>query len=373
MLVVFNSADTPALLDNLDVRGNASEVLKPLFAIAGEAPRARLDGSAHLALELPARSGYVFALRGNDAAPAPVASAIRLTTAPPQPVERDFALSGTARAGERLQLVSDGDLAHAQEVKAGRDGRWAGKVDTSAMIDPAIPHRVVAWSHSAQSASAPIEFHVSPHWATALEVDDPAGDDQGPTGDYRYPTDPSWAMRPLDIRHVRVETAGGALRVSVRMSALGSAWNPPNGFDHVAFNLYIELPGEAGAGATAMPMQHGQLPPGMRWHRRLRVNGWTNALFSSAGAGADADGTPLSPAAALEVDAANRTVTFTLPASALGRRRDLAGAKLYLSTWDYDGGYRELAAAPAGMRFGGNGGTGALWMDDTAVLALPSR
>jgi hypothetical protein len=373
VLVVFNSADTPALLDNLEVKATPGEVLKPLFAIAGEAPRAQLDASARLALVLPARSGYVFALRGNERAPAPAASALRWTGSPPQRVEGDFVLSGTAPSGEALQLVSDGDLAHAQATKAGKDGRWTARIDTSAMIDPAIPHRVVAWSHSTASASPPIEFRVSPHWVTALDVDDPAGDDRGPTGTYLYPTDPSWAMRPLDIRHVRVETAGGALRVSVGMCALSTAWNPPNGFDHVAFNLYIELPGEAGAGATAMPMQRGQLPPGMHWHRRLRVNGWTNALFSELGAGPDADGTSLSPAASLQVDAATNTVSFTLPASALGRRKDLAGAKLYLSTWDYDGGYRELAAEPAGMRFGGNRGEGARWMDDTAVLALPSR
>jgi hypothetical protein len=181
-------------------------------------------------------------------------------------------------------------------------------------------------------------------------------------------------MHPLDIRNVRVESAGGALRVSVRMASISTAWNPPNGFDHVAFNLFIELPGEGG-GATAMPMQHGDVPEGFRWQGRLRVNGWTNALFAAQGASADADGTPVTPAAALAVDAAARTVTFTLAASALGNRKDLAGARLYLNTWDYDGGYRPLDPEPAGAHFGGGrpGQASPLWMDATGVIELPSR
>jgi hypothetical protein len=158
------------------------------------------------------------------------------------------------------------------------------------------------------------------------------------------------------------------------MSSLSTAWNPPNGFDHIAFNLFIELPGEGG-GATAMPMQHGSLPAGMQWHRRLRVHGWTNALFAAPGANAEADGTPVTPAAGLAVDPASETVTFTIAASALGNRKDLAGARLYLNTWDYDGGYRPLDPSPAGAHFGGGrpGESTPLWMDATGVIELPSR
>ena len=68
-----------------------------------------------------------------------------------------------------------------------------------------------AWSPAEAEVSAPFEFKVSPQWRTVAEVDDPAGDDSGPTGKYLYPTDPSWALHPLDIRHLQVESAGGAL------------------------------------------------------------------------------------------------------------------------------------------------------------------
>ena len=67
----------------------------------------------------------------------------------------------------------------------------------------------------------------------------------------------------------------------------------------------------------------------------------------------------------------NHTLTFTLPADALGRPRSLKGAKLYVTTWDYDGGYRALQPAPTRYAIsGGDGNTDPLIMDDTPILEL---
>jgi glycosidase len=375
LLVLFNTADAPALLDNLELGLAPGARLPLLFSLdvgVGDAVAA-VDGRVSMAL--PARSGRVYQLPKTRAdereAPAPEITLLPLSNTS---VDGDFEVSGRAPARATLQLVADGELAHAQSVVADAKGAWRARVDTSGMIDPGIEHRLVAWSPGTGAVSGPAQFQVSPRWQLAADIEDPAGDDVGATSGYLYPTDPSWSQRPLDIRHVRVETAGGALRVSVRMSSLSTAWNPPNGFDHVAFNVFIELPGESG-GATAMPMQHGSLPAGMQWHRRLRVHGWTNALFAAPGANAEADGTPVTPAAGLAVDPASETVTFTIAASALGNRKDLAGARLYLNTWDYDGGYRPLDPSPAGAHFGGGrpGESTPLWMDATGVIELPSR
>ena len=64
----------------------------------------------------------------------------------------------------------------------------------------------------------------------------------------------------------------------------------------LALTAFIELPGEPG-GSTVMPAQNAAVPPGFRWHRRLRVHGWSNALFSHEGASATDEGRPLRPAA----------------------------------------------------------------------------
>ena len=198
-------------------------------------------------------------------------------------------------------------------------------------------------------------------WQTLARSSDPAGDDDGrdlnpnrnPAHRYTYPTDPSWgANRQMDLRGLQVEATGQALRLHLDMASITTSWNPANGFDHVAFTAFIELPGQAG-GATAMPLQGAELPSGMRWHLRLRVHGWSNALFTSEGASADNEGTPHTPGAALHADVKGRRLTLTLPAAALPAGSELNGARVYVNTWDWDGGYRELADTAGGHTLGG--------------------
>jgi hypothetical protein len=283
-------------------------------------------------------------------------------------VHDDFEVGGGAMGVSRILLVADGDLAHARAVPV-RRGRWRARVDTAAMIDPAIVHRLVAWSPQGATASAARGFRVERAWRLLAEADDPAGDDTGPRGTYRYPTD--WTARTLDLRHVRVEGSGGALRVTLTLAATSTLWNPANGFDHVAVNLYLARPGDQGAGVAAMPLQNDVLPGGLRWTRRLRAHGWSNALFAAEGAGPANDGTPTGPAAAIAVDPAARTLQFTLSPAALGGE-PLSGARVFVTTWDYDGGYRALQAEPAGSIFGGgDGARDPLWMDASPVLVLP--
>ncbi|MFM8768547.1 MAG: glucodextranase DOMON-like domain-containing protein, partial [Rubrivivax sp.] len=299
-------------------------------------------------------------------------------------VTGDFTLSGSWRRADakaastapttspRLRLVVDGDLSSAREIVPGPDGRWQVQVDTSTMVNPAVRHRAVIWA--ADAAPVGVDFRVERAWALRVDQEDPAGDDRGPLGGpgtYRYPTDPSYgAHRQMDLRRVRVSTAGGALRLDLTMHDITTVWNPQNGFDHVAFTVFIELPGQAG-GSALMPLQKGLLPEGMRWHRRLRVHGWTNALFSAEGASAPVEGTPTGPAASIAVDRASRTVSLTLPAAALGRLPTLDGARVYVTTWDYDGGYRALAREPAPFVMGGGDpDRDPLVMDDTPVMVL---
>jgi hypothetical protein len=42
-----------------------------------------------------------------------------------------------------------------------------------------------------------------------------------------------------------------------------------------------------------------------------------------------------------------------VPAAAFGRATDLSGARVYVTTWDYDGGYRALAPEAGPHAFGG--------------------
>ena len=371
-LVVFNTADHDVLMDNLPTGLDKGRVLEGAFALQGTAPDivAGVDGRVHRLL--PARSGFVWKAAARRQA-AVASSAEVSIDASGQALHRgDFDVRGRGPAGARLALVVDGDATRAQTVQVDADGRWSARVDTRDMVAEDVTHRLVAWRRGSDAVSAPLAFTVARDWVPRVDADDPAGDDHGRNGRYRYPTDPAWAThRPQDILGVRAWSAGGALKLELRMRKLLALWNPANGFDHVAFNVFLGMPDAAGGG-TVMPLQNGTLPDGMRWHYRLRTHGWSNALFSAEGAAADREGTPVSPGATLHADLERNTLTLTFPAGALGNRDSLSGVQVYVNTWDYDSRYRGLEPRPSVYGFGGgDGNRDPLVMDETDAITLP--
>jgi hypothetical protein len=366
-IVVFNSADHETLLDNLDTGLAPGRRLEALFGIDAAPPPLTAGADGRVTLRLPPRSGFVWrAGTGFDEAPR-AGRTLVIDTLPASRVTGDFTLGGHADGSAPLRVVIDGDLARSIEVTPGADGRWQAAIDTSRMDDPAAMHRAVAWDAASGAASSAVAFRVERAWRVVAAIEDPPGDER-----YAYPTDPGWGTnRQMDLKRVTLSEAGGALRIDLAMNRVTRSWNPPNGFDHVAFSIFVELPNAPG-GATAMPLQNAVLPDGMRWHLRLRAHGWSNALFSAVGASATADGTPVTPAARIEVDAQRHVVSFVIPASALGSRRSLSGAKVYVSTWDYDGGWRALAREPQAHAMSpGDPERGARIMDDTPVIVIP--
>jgi glycosidase len=371
--VMFNSADAPVLLDRLDTGLPAGTVLRGRFGIDGLPVDATVAADGTLTLVLPPRSGQVWRVGDERAPAAAMPAAPTLTTLPADRVTGDFDVHGTAHGIDTLQLVVDGRLDRAQDVTVEADGRWQVRVRTDGMVDPSVTHRVVAYDPAQGVASDARAFRAVLDWQLSADVSDPRGDDAGPEGRYDYPLDPGWRdAHPADIERVRAWTAGGALRVEVTLRSLSRAWNPANGFDHVAITGFIELPGRDG-GATVMPQQDAGLPDGLRWHVRWRAHGWSNALFVAAGADAQHEGTAVTPVPDIEADADARTVTFTFPATALGEPPTLAGARVHVNTWDYDGGYRPLAAQAGPSTFRGDSGGGAKVMDAATVRLAPAR
>jgi len=374
-IVVFNSADREALLDNLDTGLPAGTTLRGAFDLSGATRDLRVGASGKLSLRLAPRAGMLWIADRSTAGTLSSGSGaprLRLDATPAKPVREDFSISGRATGTDRVQLVIDGDLSRAIDLSPDAKGRWSTRIDTASMIDPAVEHRLVAWSLDPEAVSAARTFRVAREWQLLAQTTDPAGDDHGPDGRYRYPSDPSWGdNRQMDLRGARVSGSGGAMRIELPMHRITTGWNPANGFDHVAFTIFIGFPDRA-AGATVMPKQNATLPHDLRWHYRLRAHGWTNALFAATGATATADGASVVPAADIQVDAQAHTVTFTVPAASLGNPRSLDGAIVYVTTWDYDGGYRALGLDPKSHGFtGGDGAVDPLVMDDL-LLQIPA-
>ena len=384
-IVLFNTADAPRFADNLEV-GQSQARLRRLFDIHADTPAAlppelQADAQGRVHLSLPPRSGTVWAVEASSpktAAEAAPAHMLRpqLDALPAEAVQGDFDITGRAPPGAQLELIVDGDADRAQRVVAGPDGRFSARIDTRRMTDPSLLHRLVLRA-SGTAADAGVSeaatFRVALPWRVLADVPQGEATGGGPQGRYIYPTHES-NTRQMDLRRKRGLYAGGALRIELEMADLTRVWGPANGFDHVAFSVFIELPGRSD-GARAMPGQDAELPEGMRWHLRLRAHGWSNALFGpeGAGTGADgaADGRSITPAAEIDTDAARRTVRFTIPSESLGDPASLNGARIFISTWDWDGGWRPLAPAAGSFTVGGGDPKAPKVWSASPVIRLP--
>ncbi len=376
LFVAFNTADSETLLDNVATPFPPGTVLAALYAIEGVAPAVRVGSDGKFSVRLPPRAGYVWRAAA-AVAPDPVATpVIRLDRFARQMQTGDFQVSGSARPGDRVKVVVDGALSNRLNTIADAAGRWQARIDTGGMFDPGVVHTVAASVDAPDGSLAAVsdsrEFRVSKKWRPLVNIKDAPGDDHGPTGKYSYPNDDGWLKnRQMDLRGIRVSDTSGALRIDLTMNKVTALWNPQNGFDHVALTIYLHIPGNAPF-QTVMPMQNASLPGGMGWNYRLRAHGWSNTLFSATGASATSEGAPVTPGAEIRVDRASNTISFLIPASSLGSPTTFSGAKLYVTTWDYDGGYRALEARATGHTMGGgDGAREPLIMDDSAVIVLP--
>ncbi len=158
----------------------------------------------------------------------------------------DTLLSGTLSGAMSFKLVVDGALGAAQVVTANPDGTWQAVLSVDGMTDKAVKHTVVAYIEDRNIASATQTFTVDTPFVLAAEKRDPLGDDAGPAGKYAYPTDASYAPRQMDIEKVTLSTVGTQLDIGLTMKALTTVWSPFNGFDHVAFTVYIARRGSLG-------------------------------------------------------------------------------------------------------------------------------
>ncbi len=120
-----------------------------------------------------------------------------------------------------------------------------------------------------------------------------------------------------------------------------------------------------------MPNQNASVPSEMTWSYAILAGGWFNALYSAEGATANSPGQAASPAAKISVDKASQTVHLQISGKALGLA-SLKGVQVYVTSWDYDGGYRPLVPAPEQWKLsGGDGAKDPLIMDDVPVITLP--
>ncbi len=407
-IVAINTADSPSVADNLHLGLQTGQSLRQLISLHSDDQTPNAVASiaqpplvgTKTTWVLPARAAIVW-LVDNEAkktglvvAPLKKQMPARAITPKIESIKIDskegsIVAKGVAEKNKTFKLVLDGAWDRATVVNTNENGRWQGNMVVPGTFANGVARRLILVSQPQQAspsgatiASAPYVFTLNPNWRLMAQHADPAYDDKGPAGAgaaYTYPTDIGWGDRhQMDLRDVRIYGSAGALKIELNMASITNGWNPPNGFDRTALTVFIQMPESAvsadQASSPFMPFQQSKLPDQMQWHFRLRVGGWSNALFNATGAGEQNEGMVVTPAAQVSVNQANKKITLSLSNQALGYASTLKGAKVYITTWDHDGSYRKLEKTAGQYQMGGaQTEHDPLIMDDTPVLELSTN
>lgn len=393
-VVAFNTSSSPMVLDNAVTGLPPGTMLERLMGLgdtlSGEA--AALAGTTRYETITVGAGGLVNAVLAPRSALVLAASAVvdpavtKLAPAmAPVPASAVAAIDGPANAvfsantevGGRLpdvteaKLLIGGNLAAAVPLSVGPDGSWKALLPVDRFNNGVYNAVIQARDASGLWLSAPYRFRVELAFTSRALVEDGVGDDHGPTGTYGYPKNSSFTNQN-DLKSVEVLTAGTSLQVRITPAGpITSPWGPPNGFDHVAYYVYIQTPGASGA--SVMPFQNGPTPAGFSWNRMAFFGGWNTMLFAPDGASLKSYGAAVSPSGKVAVDKAKNQITFTFGGDSLGAPASLSGTKVYVTTWDYDGlesSNRKLTPEGGDYIYTGPA-DGPLVMDDTPVILVP--
>jgi glycosidase len=371
-LVVFNTAATSTLINQVDTGLPEGTELQVLAATGVELEMVAVGESGLLTMTLPAQSGVTLLASSNIAGDlTPLGVAITNAPASDSELTTGLMLHGTLNdsGAKTLKLVVDDNLSAARDVTLASDGSWKAVLDISAFPSGKSSHHFALYSPERGKASVNMPFNVDiAAEVLHVEVTDAVGDEA-----YLYPTDSSFDKQ-MDMTLLSADASGSQLKLIYTMSNLTTTWNPSNGFDHVLFNTFIQLPGKSG-GATVLPNLNASAPADFSWNYLVRSEGWSNKLYSAEGASASNPGTVQNAKFSITADAANKTVVLSINGSSLDIL-DWQQAKVYVTTWDWNGAngtMRPLQTAAGDWNFGGgDGSVEPLIMDQSEVLQLPA-
>lgn len=372
VFVIVNTAEHRSLVGAMPTGLPDGTVLTRLLG-SQNVPMPSVDGT--LSMELAPREIIILAAAAQPEAglkatpltkaqPAPEQMARRIVVdgpLPETPLEQSHVLKGQMTGADRsLKLVIDGDLGSAIDVPIGQDGRWTVTLDASDIGT----HQHVAQLYAPQSGQVSVAIPYATvrkgaDWQASLA--DPADDDHGPDGTYLPPSDASFVGQQ-DILGAEVRTGGDVLELELRMRATSADWQPSNGFDHVAFTTFIELPGQAGM--TRSDDINAVMPNGFGWSAAHTLFGWGNSIMLPTNR-------RIGRAPKVQVDHARKTITISYSAKALGVET-WNGARLYVTTFDREGEgeLRRTTATGGPMAFRGSP-DGPRIMDDMLIEIGP--
>lgn len=114
---------------------------------------------------------------------------------------------------------------------------------------------------------------------TAIELEDPKGDDDGP-GSYTYPTDSAYARGAFDLRGVTIEDAGDDVKITIRIAArITDPWKSEDwpgrgkGWSLQMFQVYVDTDHKPKSGfEAALPGMNVRFADESWWEKVILVS-----------------------------------------------------------------------------------------------------
>ena len=372
-VVVFNTATQNMLISNVPTGLKAGHSLQLLTGITiGENWIISEDGT--ITQEIPAQSAGVFMV-GDPRPTTSIEAEITFNNDPHgQIFGDDFTVSGQiSPTTQDLKLVLDGKLDRSISVTPDHSGLWQALVPISHFPLGKTEHSLNVYSRNLGISSETRRFSSDVFMqGKQVTLTDPAHDDHGPAGDYIIPQDPTFGGQ-MDIVKVQAAAVGANLQLELTMREVSQTWLPPNGFDHVVFHVFIDLPDRNGA--LQLPLLRAPAPAGFDWDYMLYASGWSKALYIPDATEKENFGALVIPSPDVFTNLTDQTIIFHFSADAFEDLASLSGTKVYIATWDgsgSDGFHRPLNLKGGMYEFGGTDDPRApLIIDDTDILILP--
>jgi glycosidase len=369
LLVILNSAPVRVLVGQLDLDLAPGTVLEPAL---GSGDEWAADDQGLLLKELDANSIAVYRITERTQTPTPKTIQIQVDS----PLEGQtftgpIGIRGRAVGLANVSMVFDDRISMTIRVPVRPDGTFTTTVALDRYEYGESDHTITFYSRNDGVVSVRSSFRVDRVFdGQTIPVPDVLGDDVGPNGQYRYPTDATFSDQ-MDVENLTILAGGSTLILRLQMAEITKVWAPANGFDHVSFNLYFDLPGSTGL--SVLPKIDATAPGDFAWDYTHFVFGFGQALHSKDGATATEMGMPVPGAPKIKVDAALRQIELTHDGANFGVA-DWGGVRLYLTTWDFDGldaRYRDLSEAGGQWVMGGAPAGSPKIMDDVGPVLIP--
>jgi glycosidase len=279
-------------------------------------------------------------------------------------------LSGKAMGVENIGLVIDGDYEHLLSIKNRNQNSWSYDLSLSNFMNG--KHRITAigYDNKGSLITSSKYFNLALPTKHLSHHEDEIGDDHGPNEKYTYPSHSSFG-RQQDLKAVDVFLTGNNLTLDITMSEITQIWIPPNGFDHVLLNIYIDMPNKH-EGITSLPFQNAFFPHKGEWDYRFALGGFAIEAFEghSFNSGPEKLGKSiLTPF--VNVDYEQNKISVTLPAKMLGNPTTLKNANLYINTWSGSATYpRTIEKKGTTWSYGGGDTDSPKIMDDIEIITI---